>query len=147
MARFNESYNSFNCASAISMKPSKIRTSFGSSNCVTSVSGLSMPVSLESTGLIQWAFTASNSSSVISPSITYVVAVRITGSSSSRMHCTHCTAESALWSNCPGKYSTENARSFSFIGNISLYKVSTGGSANTPLHARSNVSSDRFSIS
>ena len=30
----------------------------------------------------------------------------IIGSSSSFKNCTHCTAESALWSNCPGRNST-----------------------------------------
>ena len=60
------------------------------------VSGFSSPVSLESTGLMQCALTASNCSSVISPSITYVTAERMIGCSSSFKNCTHCTAESAL---------------------------------------------------
>jgi large subunit ribosomal protein L2 len=49
---------------------SKMMTSSGSSNFVTSVSGFSAPVSLESTGLMQCSLIASNCASVISPSIT-----------------------------------------------------------------------------
>ena len=40
-------------SSAISLNPSKIFTSSGSGNTVTSVSGFSRPVSRESTGLMQ----------------------------------------------------------------------------------------------
>ena len=53
MARFREAYSSFRSASAISLNPSKIFTSSGSGNTVTSVSGFSRPVSRESTGLMQ----------------------------------------------------------------------------------------------
>ena len=53
IANPRESYNSFKGSSAISLKPSKIITSAGSSNSVTKVSGFSNPVSLESTGLMQ----------------------------------------------------------------------------------------------
>ena len=53
MARFRELYSSFKAVSSISQKPSKIFTSAGSSNTVTSVSGFSTAASLESTGLIQ----------------------------------------------------------------------------------------------
>ena len=80
----------------MSLKPSKMITSAGSSNSVTKVSGFSNPVSLESTGLMQYDLICSNCSSVISPTKTYVVAVLISGFSSSFKNLTHCTAESAL---------------------------------------------------
>ena len=70
MARFKELYSSFKCASAMSINPSKTATSAGSSKFCTRVSGLSIPVSRESTGLIQYFLIASNSSSVMSPLIT-----------------------------------------------------------------------------
>ena len=114
-----ESYNSLSGASSISLKPSNIITSAGSSNSVTSVSGFSKPVSLESTGLIQYDLTCSNCSSLICPSKTYVVALLITGFSSSFKNLTHCSAESALWSNCPGKYSTLKILSVSLNGKFS----------------------------
>jgi hypothetical protein len=63
---------------------------------------------------------ACSSSSETPPSITYVTAVRITGVSSSLIKRIHCSAESALWSNCPGRNSTEKHLSVSFFGNSSL---------------------------
>ena len=53
IARFSESYNVLSSCSGIAQKPSMIATSAGSSNSCTRVSGLSIPVSLESTGLMQ----------------------------------------------------------------------------------------------
>ena len=44
----------------------------------------------------------------------------ITGVSSSLIKRIHCSAESALWSNCPGRNSTEKHLSVSFFGNSSL---------------------------
>ena len=51
----------------ISLNPSRILTSAGSSKSITNVSGLSAAASLESTGLMQYSLTASNCSSVKSP--------------------------------------------------------------------------------
>ena len=147
MARFKESYNSLRTPSAISRKPAKIFTSSGSSKTVTKVSGFTISVSLESTGLMQKALMEASSSGVTPPSITYTIAVRITGSSEEFKNCTHCTAESALWSNCPGRYSTPNTAAPSAASKLSLYKTSTGGSLNTVLHACSKVSSVIFSTS
>ena len=65
--RFKESYNSLNLSSSISLNPSRILTSAGSSKSITNVSGLSAAASLESTGLMQYSLTASNCSSVKSP--------------------------------------------------------------------------------
>ena len=108
MARFNESYNSLSLLSSMLVKPSKIITSAGSSKFCTNVSGFSMPIARESTGLMQCFLIAANWSSEIFPSITYVIALLIIGSSFSLRSFTHCSAESALWSNCPGRNSTVN---------------------------------------
>ncbi len=71
----------------------------------------------------------------------------MTGSSSSFRNFTHCTAESARWSNCPGRYSTLNTRLCAGISISSLYKRSTGGSEKTVLQALSKTSCDTFSTS
>ena len=89
----------------------------------------------------------SNSLSEILPISRYVTAVLMTGCSSSFRNCTHCTAESALWSNCPGRYSTEKQRDSAGISIVSIYRSSTGGSENTHVHAFSNTASDKFSTS
>ena len=65
---------------------------------------------------------------VTDPDTTYVVAERMTGSSSPLRSFTHCCAESALWSNCPGRYSTVNTVSLPMHGKSSSYTKSTGGS-------------------
>lgn len=94
----------FTPASGIVSKPSNTFTSSGSQT-----QSLTFPVfpflSLLSPGLIQWFLIAANSS-LLRFLRWYVVAVLITGDSSSLINCTHCSAESALWSNCP-RYSTE----------------------------------------
>ena len=135
MARLSDSYNFLSSSCCIPQKPSNTVMSAGSSNFCTSVSGITSSVSLESTGLMQYAFILSKSLSEIFPSRTYVVAERITGSSLSLRSFTHCSAESALWSNCPGRYSTENTFPEPAPGNVSSYKSSTGGSAKTVLAA------------
>ena len=147
MARPNEVYSSRNAVSPILTKPSRILMSAGSSYCIFNVSGFSISVSLESTGLIQYALIRPNASSEISPSRRYVTAVRITGSWFSFRNRIQDTAESALWSNCPGRNSTPNTRPFSGIGNSSSYNTSTGGSEKTVLQASAQVSSLTFSTS
>ena len=134
MARPSESYNLRSSPSGISRNPSKIFTSSGSSNSSANVCGFSNPVSLESTGLMQWFLIAASWLSSNSPSMTYVVAERIIGSSFSFNNFTHCSAESARWSYCPGRYSTLNTFAPA-ASNVSSYTSSTGGSENTVFKA------------
>ena len=118
-------------------KPSRILTSSGSSKTAASVSGISAAASLESTGLMQKALTASACSFVRVPWITYVVAVRITGSSFSFKSFTHCSAESALWSNWPGRYSTEKTVSPAPQRKVPSNTSSRGGSEKIVANASS----------
>ena len=70
MARFRESYNSFNAPSWELWNPSNMITSAGVSNTVKSVSGFVSSVSLESTGLMQKDLISAASASVTVPEIT-----------------------------------------------------------------------------
>ena len=70
IARFKEPYSSFKAASSMEAKPSNTATSSGFSNTDTRVSGIVSDASLESTGLMQKALTASSSSFVRLPEIT-----------------------------------------------------------------------------
>ena len=63
----------------------------------------------------------------------------IIGSSSSLRNFTHCTAESARWSNCPGKNSTLKTFEPEVCSKFSTYKISTGGSEKTVLQAVSKL--------
>ena len=131
----------------MSLKPSNIATSAGSSNFSASVAGFFSSVRRLSTGLMQCFSMAARCSAFNVPLITYVVADFIMGFSLSARRQQHCSAESALWSNCPGRYSTEKQKSLSSCGKASSYTMSTGGSEKTVPRAFLYVSSLRFSIS
>ena len=101
--------------------------------------------SRRSTGLMTWCFTAAMSASVRSPSRMYTVAVRTSGRSTCSSSWMHWAAESARWSNCPGRYSA--AKTAPVYSGSSRVTVSTIGSENTLGTAFSNRSASRFSTS
>ena len=123
------------------INPSTIATSFGSGCSSFAVFSFSNVHSLESTGFIIYFFIFSKSSVLIFPFITYIFALFASGLSPSVNICKHSDSEFALWSNCPGKYSTPNILSFFANGYSSSKHSSTCGSEKTVFFAFSNISS------
>ena len=83
---------------------------------ISSDSGLSIDASRLSTEFMRYAFAAAISASESFPLKTYTRAHATFGRLNATI-CTHCSAESARWSNCPGRYSIANAFSPSASGN------------------------------
>ena len=89
--------------------------------------------------------TAETSSAVRSPKSRYTRAALTSGLSPCDTSCTHCAAESARWSNWPGRYSTANTGPLCF-GSPS-YTLSRGGSENTVGTQAKSRSAPMFSTS
>ena len=89
---------------------------------------------------------AATSSSERSPSSRYTVALRTSGRSPWLISWMHSLAESARWSNCPGRYSTANIAAPRASG-ISNVATSDWGSLNTVGTHCSNSSSEMPSAS
>ena len=89
---------------------------------------------------------AATSSSASGPSSRYTFALRTSGRSPWLISWMHSLAESARWSNCPGRYSTANTAAPSAAG-ISKAATSDCGSLNTVGTHCSNNSSEMPSTS
>ena len=137
--------NADSSASSMRVKPSATGTVSGSAYCVRSVSGLSSEASRRSTGLITCRLNTSTSRCVSAPSSMYTSAVRTAGRSHCAMSCMHCAAESARWSNCPGRYSEANTTPSP--SGSSSYTSSSCGSENTVARARANSAASSPSTS
>jgi len=114
IARPNSTIKFFSSLSLNSINPSNVLISLGTLASLVSAFGTLSPISLESTGFIKYFFSTTNSFSEIS-SNTYICEALILGLSSLFKSIKHCAAESALWSYCPGKYSTLKVFWFSFV--------------------------------
>ena len=115
------------CSSSIFINPTILATSGGVFDARSRVLGFSNDASLLSTAFIRYFFILSTSASDSSPLKTNTRAHATLGRLRATI-CMHCSAESARWSNCPGKYSIAKTMSVSENGNDSSYKVSTGAS-------------------
>ena len=114
--------SSMNACSPASSRPlncSSTLTSAGGVIFISSDAGFSSDASRLSTLLMQYALISSNVSRSTSPTMTMTRAVRISGRSFAVTSCTHCAAESAVTSYCPGRYSMANTREFGKCGSFS----------------------------
>ena len=127
--------NSSSCPASMSRKPSSTGMSPGASSCICRLWGRADDASRDSTGLMTYFLMLSTSAPVSSPCSTYTLAQRTVGLSPAVINWMHCWAESARWSNWPGRASTAKLRASRGRVNVWSYS-SSWGSENTVSTAR-----------